>query len=93
VRDSVTEAPSSGRTRRSASLEEDFVGAGMRGHLAYEFVPDGRGTILIQRETVVLHGLLRPFAGWIERSLGAKLRARLDSIRTTLDSGWAVNHS
>jgi len=33
-------------------LEEQFEGAGMRGHLAYEFVPCGNGTELIQRENL-----------------------------------------
>lgn len=69
-------------------LEEDFRGGGMSGHLAYEFVPDGDATILIQRETLEAHGLLRPFAGLIERSLAGKLRERLESIRAILESGW-----
>lgn len=28
-------------------LEEDFQGAGMQGHLAYQFLPEGEGTRLI----------------------------------------------
>ena len=72
-------------------LEEDFHGAGMRGHLAYEFVPDGDGTVLIQRETLEPVGLLRVFSGLIERSLSTKLQERLESIRDDLESGWKVN--
>jgi hypothetical protein len=33
-------------------LEEDFCGAGMQGHLAYQFISEGGGTRLIQRETI-----------------------------------------
>ena len=76
------------RFEPSRFLEEDFSGAGMNGHLAYEFVPDGEATLLIQRETLEPRGPLRPFAGVIERSLAAKLRERLDSIRHVLESGW-----
>lgn len=72
-------------------LEEDFRGAGMRGHLAYEFVPHGDGTVLVQRETLEPLGLLRPFGRLIERSLSAKLQERLESIRDGLESGWKVN--
>lgn len=72
-------------------LEEDFAGAAMSGHLAYEFVPEGTETLLIQRETLEPHGPLRLIAGLIERSLDAKLRERLDSIQHVLESGWEVN--
>jgi uncharacterized protein YndB with AHSA1/START domain len=71
-------------------LEEDFHGAGMRGHLAYEFAPDGDGTVLVQRETLEPSGLLSPFARLIERSLSVKLQERLESIRDDLESGWKV---
>ncbi len=47
-------------------LEEDFEGAGMRGHLAYELVSDQEGTLLIQRETLDLLGL-RKIAGVVQR--------------------------
>ena len=43
-------------------LEEDFEGAGMRGHLAYEFVSDAGGTHLIQRETLDVLGPLKIFS-------------------------------
>lgn len=72
-------------------LEEDFAGAGMSGHLAYEFVPKGTETLLIQRETLEPHGPLRLIAGLIESSLDVKLRERLDSIQQVLESGWEVN--
>lgn len=44
-------------------LEEDFSGAGMKGHLAYQFLPENEGTLLIQRETLhfLLFGLLHAF--------------------------------
>lgn len=72
-------------------LEEDFGGGGMTGHLAYELLSEGDATILIQRETLEPHGLLRPFAGIIEHSLDNKLRERLESIRAILEAGWRGN--
>jgi uncharacterized protein YndB with AHSA1/START domain len=71
-------------------LEEDFSGAGMRGHLAYEFLPEGGGTRLIQRETVRWQGLLRLVEPLMARMLGRQLQARLEGIRTGLDSGWSI---
>lgn len=72
-------------------LEEDFSGAGMSGHLAYEFVSDGGATILIQRQTVDAHGLLRPLSGIVEHALAGRLRKRLVSIDAILESGWKVD--
>ena len=37
-------------------LEEDFRGAGMYGHLTYQFRPEKEGTKLIQRETLHYQG-------------------------------------
>ena len=44
-------------------LEEDFHGAGMRGHLAYEFVPDGDRTVLISRVLPVVRTFISLPAG------------------------------
>ena len=74
-------------------LEEDFEGASMRGHLAYEFASDPEGTLLIQRETLDVLGLLRVFSPVIRYMLARQLRKRLDGIRDVLDSGWEVGSS
>lgn len=71
-------------------LEEDFEGAGMQGHLAYQFVPEHDGTRLIQRETVTTRGLLRVIEPLIERTLARQLRKRLEAIKAVLESGWPV---
>ncbi len=69
-------------------LEEDFEGAGMVGHLAYQFAPQGQGTRLIQRETVRLRGVLRLCEPLIRRMLAPQLERRLVEIRTRLEAGW-----
>jgi len=74
-----------------ARLEEDFSGAGMVGHLAYQFLPEGQGTRLIQRETVRCRGLLRLCEPLIGRMLGRRLRWRLRGIKAVLESGYRVN--
>jgi hypothetical protein len=74
-------------------LEERFRGAGMEGHLAYEFAPCGAGTELIQRETLQPLGLLRLAGPLIERMLYRRLRERLESIKAILESGWEVSLS
>lgn len=71
-------------------LEEDFAGAGMKGHLAYQFLPEGGGTRLIQRETLSAQGFLKPFEPVIERMLSRRLVARLEDIKTVLESGWGT---
>lgn len=71
-------------------LEEDFWGAAMRGHLAYEFIARDGGTVLVQRETVEATGPLRWFAPALWRKLGPKLRERLDGIKRELDAGAVV---
>ncbi|MBN1247267.1 MAG: SRPBCC family protein [Anaerolineae bacterium] len=65
-------------------LEERFAGAGMRGYLAYEFVPTDGGTLLIQRETVEPLGLLKLVAPVMAWMLGRRLRQRLQDIRADL---------
>ena len=69
-------------------LEEEFEGAGMRGHLAYEFASDSEGTLLIQRETLDVLGPLNVLSPVIRYMLTRQLRKRLDGIRDVLDSGW-----
>lgn len=68
-------------------LEEDFQGARMIGHLAYQFLPEGGGTRLIQRETLSAQGLLRPLEPVIERMLACRLIERLEGIKTVLEGG------
>ena len=72
-------------------LEEDFEGPGMAGHLAYQFLPEGEGTRLIQRETLRYHGLLRLIEPLIRPGLGRRLQERLEDIQEILESGWIVN--
>lgn len=69
-------------------LEEDFQGAGMYGHLAYEFLPNNNGTKLIQRETLHYKGLLRIFEPIIKVLLGYRLRERLEDIKAVLEGGY-----
>jgi carbon monoxide dehydrogenase subunit G len=71
-------------------LEEDFEGAGMKGHLAYEFLSDGDGTRLIQRETLEMKGLLCLLSPFVKRMLGRQLQRRLEALREVLDGGWPV---
>lgn len=73
-------------------LQEDFRGAGMEGHLAYEFVAEDNGTatLLIQREHLRPLGALRIVAPFIRLMLGPRLRRRLEDIRQDLESGWPV---
>ena len=72
------------------SLEEDFEGAGMIGHLAYQFLPEGNGTRLIHRETVSALGFLKFFEPVMGRMLSRQLSKRLETIKDILESGWAV---
>jgi Polyketide cyclase / dehydrase and lipid transport len=69
------------------ALEEDYQGAGMNGHLAYQFLPEEDGTRLIQRETVAMRGLLSVFEPVMGRMLGRQLQNRLEAIKTILESG------
>ena len=73
------------------SLEEDFEGAGMKGHLAYQFLPEGEGTKLIQRETLQYHGVLKLCEPLIQPILGRRLKERLESIKEILESGWVTS--
>jgi hypothetical protein len=71
-------------------LEEDFKGAGMYGHLAYQFLPEGEGTKLIQRETLYYQGLLRFCEPVIRAMLDRQLRERLEGIKADLEAGFTV---
>jgi len=71
-------------------LEEDFEGAGMRGHLAYLFLPENGGTRLIQQETLEPQGLRRVLAPIIERALSRQLWRRFETIKEVLEAGWVV---
>lgn len=68
------------------ALEEDFEGAGFKGHLAYTFVPENDATRLIQRETMYALGWRKVFEPMIQRPFARRLRARLEAIRTVLES-------
>jgi hypothetical protein len=72
-------------------LEERFTGAGLQGHLAYEFVPRDAATELVQRETLQPLGILRLAGPLIERVLYRRLRERLEAIKSILESGWQVS--
>jgi hypothetical protein len=71
-------------------LEEDFIGAGMHGHLAYQFLPNSDGTNLIQRETINYHGILKLFEPVIRVVLHRRLQERLKGIKAILESGYMV---
>lgn len=66
-------------------LEEDFSGAGMHGHLAYQFIPENSGTKLVQLETLHYHGALRFLEPLIRIILAQKLRERLEKIKACLE--------
>ena len=72
-------------------LEEYFHGAGMDGHLAYQFLPEGDGTKLIQRETISWRGFLKVLEPMIRLALSRRLSERLEDIKKDLESGWVVN--
>ena len=71
-------------------LEEDFRGAGMHGHLAYLFIEEPEGTILIQRETLHYQGLLKLLEPIIRVFLYPRLRERLGNIKSILEDGYDV---
>ena len=71
-------------------LEEDFGGAGMYGHLAYQFLPEEGGTKLIQRETLHYRGLLRFGEPVIRVMLDHRLRERWADIKAVLEGGFTV---
>ena len=74
------------RFEPNAYLEEDYGGPGVSGHLAYQFLPEGEGTKLIQRETLHYRGVLGLFEPVIRPILGRRLRERLEDIKAVLES-------
>lgn len=67
-------------------LEEDFEGAAMRGHLAYQFLDVGNGTRLIQHESLAAQGLLKVLEPIIRRMLFRRLLDRLEGVKLLLES-------
>jgi len=67
-------------------LEENFEGAGFKGHLAYQFLPEDDGTRLTQGETMFARGLLKVFEPLIERMFFRHLQERLEAIKAILES-------
>ena len=74
------------RCEPDRALEEDFAGAGMRGHLAYEFVVEGRGTHLVQRQTLAVAWWLWPLQPLVRWAFGRRLHGRLDGIAAELEA-------
>jgi hypothetical protein len=66
-------------------LEESFKGAGMKGYLAYEFIPVEEGTLLVQRETIQFQGFFWLFSPIMERMLLKAVKSRLEGIKTILE--------
>jgi len=69
-----------------AYLEEDFFSAGMKGHLAYQFIDKGGSTKLIQRERIYFTFPLNLFNPIIKKVLHRKLVERLEEIKADLES-------
>jgi len=74
------------RFRENETIEEKFRGAGMHGHLVYEFRSEGEGTTLVQKEMLRYHAILRLFEPLISRILGRRLRDRLAVIKSLLEN-------
>lgn len=68
------------------SLEEDFSGAGMTGHLAYQFQDKGDKSELIQRESIDFIFPLKIMNPLIYKVLHKRLIDRLNDIKTDLES-------
>lgn len=68
-----------------AYLEEDFFSAGMKGHLAYQFIDKGGSTELIQRERIFFNFPLNLFNPIIKNVLYQKLVERLEEIKAALE--------
>lgn len=72
-------------------LEEAFESSWMDGYLSYQFIPQGGGTRLVQRERLDLPGVAGVFAPVVKRMLAPRLQARLVEIKRILEQGWVVN--
>ena len=79
------------RFEPSDYLEENFEGAGMQGQLAYQFLPEGGGTKLIQRETLKYRGVLKAIEPLIKPILDRRIKERLVEIKKVQESGWLVS--
>jgi hypothetical protein len=79
------------RFERGERLEEMFDEAGMKGYLAYRFVPEDDGTKLIQQEILHMKGLLKIFSPVVKLTLSRQLWKRLEGIKEVLEDGWVVN--
>lgn len=66
-------------------LEEKFWARRMRGYLAYEFIPDHGGTLLVQKEILRYRGVLGLLEPMVERMLLPRIEARLRGIRDALE--------
>lgn len=66
-------------------LEEDYVGAGMRGHLAYELVQRPFGCRLLQRQTLEPQGPLKLLSPVIAPAFGRRLQDRLLAVKGELE--------
>ncbi|MDW7739089.1 MAG: hypothetical protein SCJ97_03380 [Bacillota bacterium] len=66
-------------------LEEDFSGAGMKGHLAYQFIDNNGTTELIQRESIFFAFPLNLLNPIIKRIFGQKILERLEEIKVELE--------
>jgi hypothetical protein len=67
-------------------LEEEFAGAGMSGHLAYEFRAEASGTLLIQRQAIYYRGLLALLEPLLRLPLLPRIEQRLAAIKADLES-------
>jgi len=72
-------------------LAENFEGFGMIGQLLYQFTPREEGTYLIQREHLILQGLLRPLEPLVAWLLAPRLQERLSEIKGILEESLSEN--
>jgi uncharacterized protein YndB with AHSA1/START domain len=79
------------RFERGERLEEIFDEAGMKGYLAYRFVPEDGGTKLIQQEILNMKGFLKAVTPFVKLTLSRQLRKRLEAIKAVMEGGWVVN--
>jgi hypothetical protein len=79
------------RFERGERLEEIFDQAGMKGYLAYRFVPENGGTKLIQQEILQMKGLLKVLSPVVKLTLSRQLRKRLEGLKEVLEGGWVVD--
>jgi len=66
-------------------LEEDFSGAGMKGHLAYHLIKEANSTKLIQQESIEFIFPLNLLNPGIRKVLHRKLVERLEEIKLDLE--------